>query len=94
MVLSVARDQAAAGGAGNLAFDISGKKWVLLGISHADGKAHVSRRGTSHVSDGLLYDPLYKVVLHHNNSRWVKVARPEKKGLKILEAPVVKRNGK
>jgi len=88
MVMSISRGKAMAGGVGNLAYDICAGKWVLAGLTHADGKTHVSER--RHVSDGLLYDPLYRVLLIHRNNYQVLVARPEKKGLIFFDAPITK----
>jgi hypothetical protein len=89
MLLNVARSRAAGGGEGNLAFDIEAGKWVLLQLPYAKGTTH-GRNRSHHVSDGLLFDPEYKVAIHHRNNWQVLVVRPEKKGLKILEAPVAK----
>ena len=86
MVLCVSRNRGD-GGAGNLAYDISAGKWVLIGTGPANAKLNVSKSWQSHVSDGLHYDPAYKVVIHHRNTHSVLVMRPEKKSLKIFEAP-------
>ncbi len=95
MLVGVGRAKSPDGAAGNLAFDIEAGKWVVLAFDYGDGKEHLTTGSSGqHVSDGLHYDPLYKVLLLNRNNRQVLVARPEKKGLKILEAPVAKPKGK
>ncbi len=90
MLVGLGRAKSAQGTAGNLAFDIAAGKWVVLVLNYSDGKEYLTTGGSGqHVSDGLHYDPLYKVLLLHRNNKQVLVARPEKKGLKILDAPVV-----
>ncbi len=91
MVVSVARNQSADGGAGNLAYDISAGKWVLAALGFADAKPHLSRSHLTHISDGLHYDPLYKVLLINRNNHQVLVARPEKKSLKLFGAPAAEK---
>ena len=86
MLLNVARGRAADGAEGNLAFDIESGKWVLLQLPYAKGINSGKKRG-HHVSDGLLFDPEYRLAIHHRNNRQVLVARPEKKSLKVLELP-------
>jgi len=86
MLLNVARNRAAGGGEGNLAFDIKAGKWVLLQLPYAKGSSH-GRKRSHHVSDGLLFDPEYKVAIHHRNNWQVLVVRLEKKDLKVFDAP-------
>jgi hypothetical protein len=96
MLLNVARNRAAGGGEGegegegNLAFDIEAGKWVLLQLPYAQGTAH-GRNRSHHVSHGLLFDPEYRVAIHHRNNWQVLVVRLEKKGLKVLDAPAAAR---
>jgi len=60
-------------------------------MNFADAKPHASRSHLTHISDGLHYDPLYKVLLINRNNHQVLVARPEKKNLKFFPAPVAEK---
>jgi len=84
MVLSAGRQTGSDGSAGNLAYDIEGKKWVGLVLPCSDNQPRVNDKPYTDISLSLRYDPQLKLAILHSNQQEILAARLEKGSLKVF----------